>query len=242
MGGDTTTSPEPQATGGGGGEVEDRDKWRESWVHLKNLVYLAHLHTGLHHYACVEEGKVHDDMAELVCHSAASQARAPAAAYKSSGKRSISQPADSRYYLDRSNHHSQREGCAPRLIGSDNIAMGSLRVSTWAGPSSGFLSTGPASECRARRRPHPRCALPSASAPASLGAGRPRSGTGQEWLWDCRGGGRDYAREMVTAVRVVQVACTLCQRVQESLLRPSSDATGRVHAKLDRSPVTVAGS
>jgi hypothetical protein len=51
---------------GGGGEVEDRDKWRESWVHLKYLVYLAHLHTGLHHYACVEEGKVHDDMAELV--------------------------------------------------------------------------------------------------------------------------------------------------------------------------------
>jgi hypothetical protein len=51
---------------------------------------------------------------------------------------------------------------------------------------------------------------------------------------------------MEVAVRVVQVACTLCQRVQDSLLRPGPDdaatAAGRVHAKLDRSPVTVAGS
>uniref|UniRef100_A0A0A9DA15 Uncharacterized protein n=1 Tax=Arundo donax TaxID=35708 RepID=A0A0A9DA15_ARUDO len=45
---------------------------------------------------------------------------------------------------------------------------------------------------------------------------------------------------MEVAVRVVQVACTLCQHVQESLLRPSSNARGRVHSKLDRSPVTVA--
>jgi hypothetical protein len=49
---------------------------------------------------------------------------------------------------------------------------------------------------------------------------------------------------MEVAVRIVQVACTLCQRVQDSLLRPGPDAGGggRVHAKLDRSPVTVAGS
>jgi 3'(2'), 5'-bisphosphate nucleotidase len=47
---------------------------------------------------------------------------------------------------------------------------------------------------------------------------------------------------MEVAVRVVQVACTLCQRVQDTLLRPGADAGGRVHSKLDRSPVTVAGS
>ena len=81
---------------------------------------------------------------------------------------------------------------------------------------------------------------------SSLGvgaAGHLRAGAEREWLWDCRSGGaRDYAREMEVAVRVVQVACTLCQRVQDSLLHPSADAGGRVHSKLDRSPVTVAGS
>jgi 3'(2'), 5'-bisphosphate nucleotidase len=139
------------------------------------------------------------------------------------------------------------------FIGSDSIAMGSLRLSTWAGPSSaqrGFLPAGPASEWRPRRRRRASPSAPvSASASASLGAGRLRTGREQEWLWDCRGGlggsgwgGRDYAREMDTAVRVVQLACTLCQRVQGSLLRPSPDAGGRVHAKLDQSPVTVAGS
>uniref|UniRef100_J3LI49 3'(2'),5'-bisphosphate nucleotidase n=2 Tax=Oryza brachyantha TaxID=4533 RepID=J3LI49_ORYBR len=44
---------------------------------------------------------------------------------------------------------------------------------------------------------------------------------------------------MEVAVRVVQAACTLCQRVQGSLLHPASGAGG-VHSKLDRSPVTVA--
>jgi len=84
---------------------------------------------------------------------------------------------------------------------------------------------------------------------SSLGvgaAGHLRDGAEREWLWDCRGGAgggaRDYAREMEVAVRVVQVACTLCQRVQDALLHPGADAGGRVHSKLDRSPVTVAGS
>jgi 3'(2'), 5'-bisphosphate nucleotidase len=76
-------------------------------------------------------------------------------------------------------------------------------------------------------------------------------GTEHEWQWDCRGGGlgggggrRDYAKEMEAAVRVVQVACTLCQRVQDSLLLAgpgSGSDPGGVHSKLDRSPVTVAG-
>jgi 3'(2'), 5'-bisphosphate nucleotidase len=51
----------------------------------------------------------------------------------------------------------------------------------------------------------------------------------------------DYAREMEVAVRVVQVACTLCQRVQDTLLRSGADAGGRVHAKLDRSSSTTQG-
>ena len=41
--------------------------------------------------------------------------------------------------------------------------------------------------------------------------------------------------EMEVAVRVVQVACSLCQRVQDSLLL-SDSGSGRVHSKLDRSP------
>ena len=79
-------------------------------------------------------------------------------------------------------------------------------------------------------------------------------GTEHALQWDCRGGGlgggggkRDYAKEMEAAVRVVQVACTLCQRVQDSLLLAdpglgSGSGSGGVHSKLDRSPVTVAGS
>ncbi|XP_062220642.1 PAP-specific phosphatase HAL2-like [Phragmites australis] len=114
--------------------------------------------------------------------------------------------------------------------------MGSLRL------SASLSATAAAPEWPARRRQaRPRCAPLSAS---SLGAGRLRFGTEHEWLWDCRGGiggggGRDYAREMEVAVRVVQLACTLCQRVQDSLLLPSAGA-GRVHSKLDLSPVTVA--
>lgn len=72
-------------------------------------------------------------------------------------------------------------------------------------------------------------------------------GTDHAWQWDCRGGGlgggsgrRDYAKEMEAAVRVVQVACTLCQRVQDSLLLADTGSGSSVHSKLDRSPVTVA--
>ncbi|KAF8689959.1 hypothetical protein HU200_041594 [Digitaria exilis] len=101
--------------------------------------------------------------------------------------------------------------------------------------------------CHVAPRPSTRRA-PSMVAPAvasslGVGAGQLRDGAERGWLWDCRGGGatRDYAREMEVAVRAVQVACTLCQRVQDSLLRPVAGAgAGRVHSKLDRSPVTVA--
>lgn len=123
--------------------------------------------------------------------------------------------------------------------------MGSLRVAGLAWAAAAAPEWGVhRRRCHCRGAP---LARPRAAA-ASLGAGQLRVGTEHGWLWDCRGGGgggvRDYAREMEVAVRVVQVACTLCQRVQDSLLRPGPDAPaagGRVHAKLDRSPVTVAG-
>lgn len=118
--------------------------------------------------------------------------------------------------------------------------MGSLRVVGWAWTAAAAPEWGVHRRC-CRKAP---LARPRA-ATSSLGAGQLRVGTEHGWLWDCRGGGGagDYAREMEVAVRVVQVACTLCQRVQDSLLRPGPDAAagdGRVHAKLDRSPVTVA--
>ncbi|KAG8072820.1 hypothetical protein GUJ93_ZPchr0006g46324 [Zizania palustris] len=129
----------------------------------------------------------------------------------------------------------------------------SLRLSAWA--AAGGFPPSP-SDWRGRRRLHRaplarrRCSAgaPSSTplaAPPSLVASRPRAGTEHEWLWDCRGGGiggggrRDYSKEMEVAVRVVQAACTLCQRVQDSLLVPYS-GSGSVHCKLDRSPVTVA--
>lgn len=121
--------------------------------------------------------------------------------------------------------------------------MATLRVTGWAAAQRGFPA---AAAPRRAQLARPRCAPPSAPAIASsLGAGQLRVGAEREWLWDCGGGvgggARDYAREMEVAVRVVQVACTLCQRVQDSLLRPGPDAGGgRVHSKLDRSPVTVA--
>jgi 3'(2'), 5'-bisphosphate nucleotidase len=120
--------------------------------------------------------------------------------------------------------------------------MGSLRVVGWAWTAAAAPEWGVHRRCcRGTPLARPRAAT------SSLGAGQLRVGTEHGWLWDCRGGGGagDYAREMEVAVRVVQVACTLCQRVQDSLLRPGPDAAGgdgRVHAKLDRSPVTVAGS
>ncbi|RLM77904.1 PAP-specific phosphatase HAL2-like [Panicum miliaceum] len=130
--------------------------------------------------------------------------------------------------------------------------MGSLRLTGWASTQRGYPAAA-APEWGVRRRPHrcchgvplprPRCVpSPAPAVASSLGvgaAGHLRTGAEREWLWDCRGA-RDYAREMEVAVRVVQVACTLCQRVQDSLLHPSADAGGCVHSKLDRSPVTVA--
>lgn len=46
-----------------------------------------------------------------------------------------------------------------------------------------------------------------------------------------------YAKELDVAVRVVHMACSLCQRVQEGLVSASSD---QVKSKVDDSPVTIA--
>lgn len=48
----------------------------------------------------------------------------------------------------------------------------------------------------------------------------------------------NYSEELDVAVRVVHLACSLCQRVQEGLVSASSD---HVKSKDDDSPVTVAG-
>lgn len=48
-----------------------------------------------------------------------------------------------------------------------------------------------------------------------------------------------YAKELDVAVRVVHMACSLCQRVQEDLVSASSD---QVKSKVDDSPVTIAGT
>ena len=133
--------------------------------------------------------------------------------------------------------------------------MGSLRLSAWSSSSAAERGFPPSPSTWRGRGQRSRCAQaspPSAAPPPSLG--RLRMGTEHALQWDCRGGGlgggggkRDYAKEMEAAVRVVQVACTLCQRVQDSLLLTdpglgSGSGSGSVHSKLDRSPVTVAGS
>jgi hypothetical protein len=142
-----------------------------------------------------------------------------------------------------------------RASGFTAMGCSGLRLPTWAAAAPPSPSDW---DGRRPRRGAPvvrrRCSAPSstpapsaAAAPSHLAAGgSPRVGTAEhDWLWDCRGiggGGRDYAREMEVAVRVVQAACTLCQRVQSSLLLPASaSASGSVHSKIDRSPVTVAG-
>lgn len=51
-------------------------------------------------------------------------------------------------------------------------------------------------------------------------------------------GGR-YSKELDVAVRVVHLACSLCQKVQEGLATTNSD---QVKSKDDDSPVTVAGT
>lgn len=49
----------------------------------------------------------------------------------------------------------------------------------------------------------------------------------------------EYSKELDVAVRAVQMACFLCQKVQESLISKSSS---QVQSKDDNSPVTVAGN
>lgn len=51
--------------------------------------------------------------------------------------------------------------------------------------------------------------------------------------------GEKYSKELDVAVRVVQMACCICQRVQESLIQSSN---GLIKSKEDDSPVTVAGN
>ncbi|XP_010265179.1 PREDICTED: uncharacterized protein LOC104602992 isoform X1 [Nelumbo nucifera] len=48
----------------------------------------------------------------------------------------------------------------------------------------------------------------------------------------------EYSTELDVAVRIVQMACFLCQRVQESLIPKGNN---QVKSKDDNSPVTVAG-
>lgn len=48
-----------------------------------------------------------------------------------------------------------------------------------------------------------------------------------------------YYKELDVAVRAVQMACALCQRVQDRLI---SKTNGQVQSKDDNSPVTVAGN
>jgi 3'(2'), 5'-bisphosphate nucleotidase len=48
-----------------------------------------------------------------------------------------------------------------------------------------------------------------------------------------------YYKELDVAVRAVQMACALCQGVQDSLI---SKTNGQVQSKDDNSPVTVAGN
>ncbi|KAF7121292.1 hypothetical protein RHSIM_Rhsim13G0175000 [Rhododendron simsii] len=47
----------------------------------------------------------------------------------------------------------------------------------------------------------------------------------------------EYSKELEVAVRAVQMACLLCQRVQENLITKTN---GQVHSKDDNSPVTIA--
>lgn len=53
-------------------------------------------------------------------------------------------------------------------------------------------------------------------------------------------GENNYAKELDVAVRVVHMACSLCQRVQEGLV--SSISNDLVKSKDDDSLVTVAGN
>lgn len=59
--------------------------------------------------------------------------------------------------------------------------------------------------------------------------------------WACNDGDGTRERELAVAVTAVQMACALCQRVQEALLLPASQSSSLKTSKDDRSPVTVAG-
>ena len=48
-----------------------------------------------------------------------------------------------------------------------------------------------------------------------------------------------YQKELDVSVRAIQMACSLCQRVQESLI---SKTYSQIQSKDDDSPVTIAGS
>lgn len=50
----------------------------------------------------------------------------------------------------------------------------------------------------------------------------------------------EYSKELDVAVRAVQMACSLCQKVQDNLISKTS-TNHQVHSKDDNSPVTVAG-
>ncbi|KAJ4748430.1 hypothetical protein LUZ62_082835 [Rhynchospora pubera] len=58
--------------------------------------------------------------------------------------------------------------------------------------------------------------------------------------WAQQSACRDRDGELEVAVKAVQMACGLCQRVQEALLLPAGQNSGLKTSKDDRSPVTVA--
>jgi len=53
----------------------------------------------------------------------------------------------------------------------------------------------------------------------------------------------EYSKELEVAVRAVQMACSLCQRVQDTIISTAGSGTNhrQVQSKDDNSPVTVAG-
>jgi hypothetical protein len=57
----------------------------------------------------------------------------------------------------------------------------------------------------------------------------------------CRDRDETRERDLAVAVKAVQMACALCQRVQEALLLPAGQNSRLKTSKDDRSPVTVAG-
>ncbi|XP_041027197.1 PAP-specific phosphatase HAL2-like isoform X1 [Juglans microcarpa x Juglans regia] len=59
----------------------------------------------------------------------------------------------------------------------------------------------------------------------------------QKNLGDASAEPEKFYKELDVAVRAVQMACSLCQRVQDSLISKSKD---QVHSKDDSSPVTIA--